>query len=530
MDNIKDLYKNKLGECEEISRKYNDITDYGRNTEKISDLKDQIHKLQLEKEKNDFINLNLNDIIKKNNQKIDSQIEKSFDINFAQFNNEAIINKLIDKISEEEEYKTKCFKKIENFISNRSKNDNLVKHLNIILVGRTGIGKTTLLNVVLNYNEKECLKTDFGKPCTLGEPEYHESNKVPLLRIADSRGIETKGYSIKQLSDSVNKFIKDKLQSGNPDQFVHCIWYCINGTRFEDIEEETLEELSKIYKENSIPIIIVYTQAINEEHKENMEKIIKEKGKYDFMPVLAKQTKVYRYMIEPFGIKELKEISVKRARDAVKFSNYENYIIQTTKEIENQLKDINDQLDLLIEEKVKTKLNIMKDGKSDEEICDDLKNLLFYLISDNIYNKTRTLVSIKSENLIEEFSKNIITKELKESFEKRLKEYLDNESKILLQNILDNEKSQINRLSLYENDIKTIIDKSFKENYQLFYQKAWIFYIKKYFEEIFKLYAISFKKNSEKIYREILVHEDFKNCIKKLVKERFDEIEEKLKL
>ena len=400
------------------------------------------------------------------------------------------------------------------------------------MVGRTGIGKTTLLNVVLNYDQEECLKTDFGKPCTLGEPEYHESKKVPLLRIADSRGIETKGYSIKQLSDSINKFIKEKLQSGNPDQFVHCIWYCLSGTRFEDIEEETLEELSKIYKENSIPIIIVYTQALNSTHIKNMEKIIKEKN-YDFIPVLALKVEVAQFVVEPFGIKELKELSVKRARDAVKFSNYENYILQTSEEIENQIKDINGQLDSLIEKKVKTKLDIMSEGKSDEEICDYLKNLLFFSISDSIYNKNRTFVSINSENLIDEFSKNAINKELKESFEKRFNEYIDNECKKMLQEILEKNRYKINEYSLSEDKIKKIIVDSIKENkiiYQSFYQRAWISYIKKYLGGIFKMYVDAFKKVSENIYKEILIRDDFKNCIKKLVKERFDEIEEKLKL
>ena len=178
-------------------------------------------------------------------------------------------------------------------------------------------------------------------------------------------------------------------------------------------------------------------------------------------------------MVEPFGIKELKELSVKRARDAVKFSNYENYILQTSEEIENQLKDINGQLDSLIEKKVKTKLDIMREGKSDEEICDYLKNLLFFLISDSIYNKNRTFVSINSENLIDEFSKNVINKELKESFEKRFNEYIDNECKKILQEILEKNRDKINEFSLSEDNIKKIIADSIKENkkiYQSLYQ------------------------------------------------------------
>ena len=38
----------------------------------------------------------------------------------------------------------------------------------------------------------------------------------------------------------------------NVNDFVHCIWYCITGTRLEQIEIDTLIELSRIYKSNSI--------------------------------------------------------------------------------------------------------------------------------------------------------------------------------------------------------------------------------------------------------------------------------------
>ena len=68
---------------------------------------------------------------------------------------------------------------------------------------------------------------------------------------------------MKELNESIEKFIKGQLDSENPDLFIRCIWYCITGTRVETIKRDTLTELNKIYQSNSIPIIIVYTSDLS---------------------------------------------------------------------------------------------------------------------------------------------------------------------------------------------------------------------------------------------------------------------------
>ena len=40
-----------------------------------------------------------------------------------------------------------------------------------------------------------------GEPCTKGEPKYYESKKVPLLTLADSRGIEKSEYGMHELNN-----------------------------------------------------------------------------------------------------------------------------------------------------------------------------------------------------------------------------------------------------------------------------------------------------------------------------------------
>ena len=54
-----------------------------------------------------------------------------------------------------------------------SKKSSVVNHLNILLLGPSGVGKSTLINAI--YKEEIC-KTGKGKPCTQGEPKYYISN------------------------------------------------------------------------------------------------------------------------------------------------------------------------------------------------------------------------------------------------------------------------------------------------------------------------------------------------------------------
>ncbi len=170
----------------------------------------------------------------------------------------------------------------------------------------------------------------------MGDPKYYESETIPLLRLADSRGIEKTDYRMKELNESIEKFIKGHLDSKNPDLFIHCIWYCITRIRLEPIERDTLRELSKIYQSNSFPIIIVYKLALSKLNTEEMKKFIHDNFDFphDFIPVLALKDIIRDDfpLVNPFGIDKLKEISVLRAKEAVKSSCYEFNVQKTKKE------------------------------------------------------------------------------------------------------------------------------------------------------------------------------------------------------
>ena len=111
-------------------------------------------------------------------------------------------------------------------------------------------------------NEKNEIITGFGKPQTQ-EIKFHSSDIIPFLRLADSKGIEkniTSGVSA--VYESIKQFIANKLATKDPDQYIHCIWYCWTGSRLEPSEIEILQKLSKQYQSEVLPVIIVYTNAV----------------------------------------------------------------------------------------------------------------------------------------------------------------------------------------------------------------------------------------------------------------------------
>ena len=69
-------------------------------------------------------------------------------------------------------------------------------------------------------------------------------------------------------------YIKQKLDEKDPNKTIHCLFYCINSNRFEDIETQVLLSLRKRYKNGNLPIIIVYTQNYFEDNFEQMKKYI----------------------------------------------------------------------------------------------------------------------------------------------------------------------------------------------------------------------------------------------------------------
>ena len=180
-----------------------------------------------------------------------------------------------------------------NAIADKIKN---LKTLNIIVAGKTGVGKSTLINSV--FREK-LAETGMGEPVT--DHMTKISKKGVPLSIYDTRGFELG----KEVQAEVKKEVVDTISKGLATQdinkAIHCIWYCINtaSNRVEPEEIEWLKELSKDNQITQVPIIVVLTQSFSKKNAAAMRQMLLDENLdvIQVIPVLAED-----YEIEDLGI------------------------------------------------------------------------------------------------------------------------------------------------------------------------------------------------------------------------------------
>ena len=187
--------------------------------------------------------------------------------------------------------------------------------LNIIVVGKTGAGKSTLINSVF----REDLATEgMGKPVT--DHMSKISKEGFPLNIYDTRGFELGRDAQIQVRNEIIQTIKDGVKTKDVNKAIHCIWYCVN-TATNRIEPEEIDWLREFAKENAmtnVPVIVVLTQSFSKKNAQALRQLVLDE-KLDVLqvvPVLAKDYEIDEdYIAKAYGLDVLIQVMAEALPD-----------------------------------------------------------------------------------------------------------------------------------------------------------------------------------------------------------------------
>ena len=355
------------------------------------------------------------------------------------------------------------------------------KNFNVLILGCTNAGKSTLINEFLKLPDNIKAKESTGGPTdTIDFSPYEGKIKDKNYTLYDTNGITNEGEdSIESKQKNVIEEINKRIKSHDPNQLIHCIWYCFQGSNIQPSDRNFIQNLLNIYTSYSIPIIYVHTQTysikqsntcklglekyLNQIFNNDKDKVEQQLNNY--INILARGDEEEGK--EAFGLDKLEQLSQKEIETKGLKSSYFEYIkndiipilingvfnlifteyniktlkIESMKSIEKFLNAIlnivnSDNLGLLQDLKDKNKNSL-------QSICDCFKK-----IRDNLKDNLMNLLEFKNlKNNYQDFIKNVYDRKSdaykKEMSYEKFCQYVEN---LIYNNISHNKNEIINNI------------------------------------------------------------------------------------
>ena len=478
---LKDFYNGILLECLDFEKDNNDSSYNEFRDKEYEQLKNEINNMREEFE--NYIVKMVND--KKINDIRDDEIKIIIE-------NELTVHMIKQQIK----------KIIESY--EKDINKYKIKHLKVILVGRKKIGKTDLINYMLELNHKEAKKRKKNF-------EEYTSESVPYLKLVEFDGIGfDKNSNPERIGNYIHQYINNLQKKQNEyDEYIHCIWYCMTETKFEAPEIAVLKKLKTSYGNDSqLPVIAVYTKTESDKIANDMENHIKRQGiDTEFIKTLAEDIELVNGKIKKsFGRKELLNATLQKCTEALQGKMIDVMTDKISEEIKSDMKKNNELKLKEIKEKIidnfVSKFNILL---SDGDFIDYIINVITNNLKDFYDGK---IISNRSFN---ELNKSKFIESIKQmitSYKSKIKEKIDSiiekNSKIFLELQAATEKKNCNMKVKNKRDLiefkKTTQDFLIKNLYYRFQVSLIIHLI----EKIYNVFFEDYNKKLEEITVEIL--------------------------
>ena len=428
---------------------------------------------------------------KKNIEKINLEKSKEYITKFIinkyvkEFDNEegkknVFTNSLIKTMKNfNEKYMVYCSKFINSFKTSAQKivnefnikdNKILIEHINFIVIGKAGVGKSVFINESLLLSKGKKAEEGIGQSVTKKSSVY-ESDKLKMVRMWDTQGLDYK-ISLDFILNEVNRIVENGLKQG-PDHYINIILYCTSGERFQDEDAQLIYEIMKLYPSDNLPVIITQLQAYLIERAKNMEKAIRRilykyldksiVDKIEIRDIVAREERGKIEVFEARGIPELLKLSVELMGRSITSATCKKF----SQEIEKLCKNFVKKQINFIEQQFKYEMEILDVSKSlyVEDMEDLLENSekkqIKTLSKYNIYSK------IEDKNYFEDnFIKIVKTKfvdiynNLNDTHILQENEQGNHQLLVFIENSLQDLKKSISKTS------QTIFEEIFKKNFQ----------------------------------------------------------------
>ncbi len=172
--------------------------------------------------------------------------------------------------------------------------------VNILIAGRVGVGKSTLVNAVFQGRLAE---TGQGRPIT---PNTREITKEGIpVSIFDTRGLELTGF--KDTLGALESLVKSRRAEPDPHRHIHVAWICIaEDLRRVEEAESSLVTLLALY----MPVLGVITKARADQGFKRIVQDLLPEAKNIVRVRVLKEEFDDGHILAPMGLQNLVELTM----------------------------------------------------------------------------------------------------------------------------------------------------------------------------------------------------------------------------
>ena len=409
-----------------------------------------------------------------------------------------------------------------------NEDDSKINYLTIMILGITGTGKSCLVNNIL-YNGKEVAKEGYTQRVTK-QRRIYSSKEVPYIRLVDTVGIELKEeFNPNTVGFQAKEFIQNQIKKNNVNDFVHCIWYCVNSTRFQEEEKKLVRKIVSTVESSKIPLIIVLTQSVDAGRVKVMTNDIKNEKFEDVIDIIAKEVPVRNGIFIPaYGLDKLIQLTLKKCKEALNMEMKKVMISNLKERIKNNIFIDNKSNKELIMYKMMS--DIVKNDIGSQNFDDYINRIYSYYI---IYFLHKEKMEKKSSLLIKQGDFN----RHKNNFFLHCQEY---ENKIIsaelpnfaykfldIQATKEKEK-KLNVEIINKRNYKDFINTSGKflmDNFNIFSSKFYLYFV---ITNIIEKLSSNFEQEFNRIVDELMAKKETENTIADCFYKKYSDFEQRV--